>query len=114
MLITDGLKISINRGDTGTITITFTGQDAPPDGTVALVTLQKTLDSEETIWEKRIELANSRVTIMLLHEDTNLTRGRYLWCLRLLYENGDIYTPMETPQVFEILAANGEPGDGNE
>lgn len=114
MLNTDNLKISISRGDTGTITITFTGQDAPPDGTVALVTLQKTLDSEETIWEKRIQVENSRVTIMLLHDDTNHTRGKYLWCLRLLYANGDIYTPMEAPQTFEILAANGEPGDGNE
>ena len=114
MLNTDGLRIAISRGDTGTITITFTGQDAPPDGTIALVTMQKTLDSEAPIWEKRLPVENSRVTIMLLHEDTNQTRGKYLWCLRLLYANGDVYTPMETPQVFEILAANGEPGDGDE
>lgn len=112
MLIVDGLKISISRGDTGSITVTFTGQDTPADGTVAQVTLQKTMDGDGPIWEKRLDVASGRVTIPFLSEDTvDLSRGRYCWCLRLLYENGDVYTPMDKPQVFEILPANGEPGD---
>lgn len=113
MLNVEGLKISISRGDTGSITVTFTGQDTPPDGTIAQVTLQKTIDSEDQIWEKRLTVSSGRVTIPFYTEDTNLTRGKYCWCLRLLYANGDVYTPMEEPQVFIILAANGEPGDGD-
>lgn len=113
MLETDGMKISISRGDTGSITVTFTGQDTPADGTIALITMQKTMDSEEPIWEKRLSIAGGRVTIPFYSADTvNLSRGKYCWCLRLLYENGDVYTPMETPQPFEVLPANGEPGDG--
>ena len=114
MLNVDGLKISISRGDTGTITITFTGQDTPPNGTIALVTLQKTMDSEGPIWEKRLEISGGRVTIPFYSADTvELSRGKYCWCLRLLYENGDVYTPMDKPQEFEILPASGEPGDPN-
>lgn len=114
MLDVNGLKILLSRGDTGSITITFTGQDTPPDGTIALVTLQKTLDSEEPIWGKELPVSGGRVTIPFLSGDTvNLSRGMYCWCLRLLYENGDVYTPMEKPQEFEILPANGEPGDRN-
>ena len=113
MLETDGMKISISRGDTGSITVTFTGQDTPADGTIALITMQKTMDSEEPIWEKRLSIAGGRVTIPFYSADTvNLSRGKYCWCLRLLYENGDVYTPMKTPQPFEVLPANGEPGDG--
>lgn len=113
MLEVNGLKISVSRGDTGSITVTFTGQDTPPDGTIALVVLQKTLDSEKQIWEKELAVASGHVTIPFYTEDTNLTRGMYCWCLRLLYVNGDVYTPMEKPQEFEILPANGEPGEHN-
>lgn len=113
MLEVNGLKISVSRGDTGSITVTFTGQDTPPDGTIALVVLQKTLDSPEPVWEKRLEIASGRVTIPFYTEDTNHPHGRYYWCLRLLYANGDVYTPMERPQVLDILPASGEPGDPN-
>lgn len=113
MLEVKGLEISISRGDTGSITITFTGQDIPPDGTVTLVCLNKTLDSCP-IWEKKIPIENGRVTIPLYSEDTRgLSRGDYVWCLRLMYEDGDIYTPMKKPEKFIILPANGEPGDLN-
>lgn len=116
MLSVDGLAISINRGDTGSITVTFAGQDAPPDGTIAKVCLQKTLDSEP-IWEKLLSVASSRVTIPFFSHDTDYARGKYCWCLRLLYANGDVYTPMEKPQEFNILpvagdASGGEPNGG--
>lgn len=111
MLIVDGLKISISRGDTGTITVNFTGTDTPPDGTIALISLKKTIDSE-LIWEKKLPISNGSIVITLHSEDTaNLSRGQYFWCLRLLYENGDVYTPMEKLQEFNILPVAGEPGD---
>ena len=112
MLQTDGLKISINRGDTGSITVTFTGQDAPPDGTIAKVALQKTFDSEEPLWEKLLTILSGRVTIPFFTEDTDYSRGLYYWCLRLLYANGDVYTPMEKPQEFHILPVGGDATGG--
>lgn len=111
MLEVNGLKISVSRGDTGSVTVHFTGEDIPPDGTVAMVTLQKTLDSGEPLWAKKIPVTDGAVGIPFYTQDTNYTRGAYLWCLRLLYENGDVYTPMKRPQDFEILPANGEVGE---
>ena len=115
MLQTDGLKILVSRGDTGSITVTFTGEDIPSDGTVAKVALQKTLDSEEPIWVKFLAVSSGRVTIPFFIKDTDYQRGLYFWCLRLLYENGDVYTPMDKPQEFRILAVAGDStgGDGN-
>ena len=114
MLQTDGLKISITRGDTGSITVTFTGQDIPPDGTVAKVAIQKTYDSEEPLWEKLLAVSSGRVTIPFFTQDTDYTRGLYYWCLRLLYANGDVYTPMEKPQEFRILAVAGDASGGDD
>lgn len=114
MLILDGLKIFINRGDTGGITITFTGEDIPDDNTLAKVALQKTLDSEEPIWEKLLPVVNGQTTIGFQTEDTDLPYGKYFWCLRLLYANGDVYTPMKRPQEFNVLAVVGDATGGDD
>ena len=113
MLIVEGLKISISRGDTGTITVTFTGQDVPPDGTIAQVCMQQTQDSEEPLWEKNLTVSSGRVTIPLMKENSEYPRGKYVWVLRLLYANGDRYTPMEKPQEFVILPAGAGSGDAD-
>ena len=113
MLETDGLKISVSQGDTGTISVTFTGQDIPPDGTIAKVILQKTQDSVEPLWEKLITVEGGRIAIPLFTEDTDYPYGLFCWCLRLLYENGDVYTPMEKPQAFRILPAGGNMAGGD-
>lgn len=113
MLEVNGLKISINRGDTGSITLTFTGQDVPEDGTKVKFVLQKTLDSEEPVWEKIITIVNAIAVISFETEDTDYPRGDYIWCLRLLYANGDVWTPMEKPQQFTILPVAGDASGGD-
>lgn len=107
MLELDELKISIHQGDTGTIGVTFTGNDIPEDGTIAKVSMQKTLDSEEPLWSKYLEIEDGSVTIPLFTEDSDYAYGTYFWCLRLLYADGDVYTPMK-PQKFVILPAVGD------
>ena len=114
MLETDGLKISLNRGDTGTITITFTGQDVPEDGTKVKIALQKTLDSEEPLWEKILTVASGRVVVPFYSRDSEYSRGEYVWCLRLLYANGDVWTPMKKPQPFIILPVAGDTSGGDD
>ena len=113
MLEVNGLKISISRGDTGSITVTFTGEDAPADGTIAQVELMRTMDSPDPLWVKQLEVVNSMVTIPFTAADSDYPRGMYCWILRLLYANGDRWTPMEKPQEFRILpAGTGAGGDG--
>ena len=108
------IKILVSRGDTGSITVTFTGNDTPPDGTVAKVSLQKIIDSPEVLWEKLLTVNSGRTTIPFLTRDTDYPRGKYFWCLRLAYANGDVYTPMEKPQEFEILPASGGASGGDD
>ena len=114
MLKADGLKLSISRGDTGSITVTFTGDDIPPDGTIVRFCLQKTLDSEEILWEKDLTVLSGQTTIPFSSADTDYPRGLYCWCLRLIYANGDIYTPMDKPREFNILPANGSTDTGGD
>lgn len=111
MIEVDGLKISASQGDTGSVTITFTGQDVPPDGTRFRMTLKKTIDSEAPVWEKTIAISGGRVTIPFYEQDTNLGRGQYFWIPRLLYENGDRWTPVEELPEFIILPSDGKAGD---
>ena len=108
VLETEKLKISISKGDTGTITLTFTGEDVPDDTVTALVTLRENVDSPEFIWEKRLPISEGVCTVSLGIDDTNLPYGKYAWDVRLLYETGEIYTPMR-PAEFRIVEVVGEP-----
>lgn len=103
-------KIEISRGDTGTMSITF-GGDVPYDGTIALVTLQKTLGyttkSTQNVWQKRLQITDGSCLIRFSSDDTNHPAGKYLWDLRLLYSNGDIYTPIK-PTEFNIIETVGD------
>lgn len=113
MLKVDGLKISISRGDTGSVTVTFTGEDTPADGTTVQVELMRTIDSTDALWIKELAVSSAQVVIPLDAADSDYPRGQYCWILRLLYENGDRWTPMDKPQEFRILpAGTGGGGDG--
>lgn len=107
MLETNTLKIAVTRGDTGTVTLTFTGDDTPENGTIALVTVKKNVDSEEPLWEKRVTIADGKAEVGLRSEDTDVAYGKYWWDVRLLYTNGDVYTPMK-PAEFRVLEAVGD------
>ena len=114
MLEVNGLKIFISRGDTGSVTVTFTGTDVPDDTVTALVILQKT-DRSESIWEKRLPINSAQVVIPFRSIDTReRAHGEYRWILRLLYENGDVYTPMDEYEKFIILPAGGNIAGGDE
>lgn len=108
MLETDKLKISISRGDTGVITITFTGDDAPDDTVKALFTVRKNIGDEEAVYEKEIAISEGKCVIGFSAEETEIAVGRYYWDIRLLYENGEVYTPMK-PSEFRIVEVVGDP-----
>ena len=108
MLKIDGVNIQISQGDTGVFTITFTGEDAPENNCTALITLKKTEDSENSIWEKRLAVNDHAVTVTLLSSDTrDLKRGQYWWDVRIIFRDGTIYTPM-MPASFKVLGVIGD------
>lgn len=107
MLNIDGDKIAVSRGDTGVFTVTFTGQDAPEDNCTILVSLKKTKDAEEVIWEKRLAVSNHMITVTLTSADTDQDYGQYWWDLRIIFRDGTIYTPM-LPASFKVLEVIGD------
>lgn len=107
MMNVDGQKIEITKGDTGAFTITFTGEDAPEDGCIVEVTLKKTKSSDEAIWEKKLTVISSAVSVTLLPMDTNLPFGQYWWDARIIFRDGSIYTPM-LPASFKVLEVIGD------
>ena len=107
MLEVNKLKIEISKGDTGILTIRFTGEDIPPDDTTAFFTVRKNIDSEDKLIEKQLGISSGECVIPLTAADTNLPYGKYWWDIRLLYDTGDIYTPMK-PAEFRVVEVVGD------
>ena len=106
MFSLSGLDISITKGDTGTVAVTLTGE-VPPNGTIALVSVKKRPNSNNLIWEKRFPIQDGAFSFDLTQADTELSPARYWWDIRLLYESGAVFTPME-PSAFIILEVVGD------
>ena len=103
-----GMAIECSRQDTGMFTITFTGDDAPQDGTVVLVSL-KTRPKKDApvIWEKHLEVYESQVQVHITREDSDLAEGAYWWDARILFDDSEEpFTPME-PAPFRVLEVVG-------
>ena len=106
MFSVNGNNITISRGDTGALTVTLTG-DVPADGTIALVTVREDINMAAAVWEKRIEINDGTMVIPILSEDTDIPPMDYYWDIRLLYQNGDIYTPF-APALFRVCEVVGD------
>ena len=102
-----GTNIEVTKGDTAAFTITFTGADTPEDGCIVEVSLKKTKSSEDTIWEKKLTVTNSAISVTLLSDDTDIPFGQYWWDARILFRDGTIYTPM-IPASFKVLEVIGD------
>lgn len=107
MLNVKGLDIGVTKGDTGQFTITFSGDDAPENGCIILISLKKTKTSEQCIWEKRMVVAENVVTVTLTSADTELPFGQYWWDARIIFRDGTVYTPM-LPASFRVLEVVGD------
>jgi len=106
MMNVSGQNISITKGDTGQFTITFSGDDAPENGCIILVSLKKTKTSEVPIWEKRLTVTNNVITVTITSADSNIDFGQYWWDARIIFRDGTIYTPMN-PASFKVLEVVG-------
>lgn len=106
MFIMNGNDIEITKGDCGIFTVSFTGDDAPVDGTHVLVSLKKSVNEDEAIWEKDLTVSSGIITVSLENEDTNLDFGGYSWDLRIIYNDGFIYTPID-PASFVVKKVVG-------
>lgn len=106
MFDVNGTNVTISRGDTGTLTVTLTG-DVPANSTVALVTVRTDVNRTSAVWEKEFPVNNGQIVIPLTTKETDIPWADYVWDIRLLYENGDIYTPF-APSVFRVCEVVGD------
>ena len=82
--------------------------DVADHGTTVLVSLKNTPKKEaRVIWEKRLPVVNSKITVHINKEDSDLREGIYWWDARILFnESEEPYTPME-PAPFRVLEVVG-------
>ena len=104
MFAVNEMAISITRGDTATIEITFDGDTPGEDDTVIASLKRSTRKKDEAIWEKTLTMEDDgKFLLNLASEDTeNLAYGSYFWDLRILYSDGQITTPF-APAKFNVL-----------
>lgn len=106
MIKIDKMKgIAISRGDTRIIPCRFRHIScAPPDGTIAVVTLKRDYSDSHKIWEKKYIIMNGRFNIVLRHEDTSdlLDDVTYYYDVQLRYKGGGQDTLIR-PTEFKIL-----------
>ena len=98
-----GPDITISRGNAAGLTIHLRGEDVPPEGTIALISLKKTPEYNATIWQKRIPIHNNAIDVMFTHQDTDHEPGTYYWDVCILYNDGvSPWTLMKAPALFRI------------
>ena len=105
MIKINGGQVSISRGDTAALLLSFEG-DVPEDGVIALTTLKKGKQDKTAVWEKRLAVTEGNAQLLLEQEDTALPPGVYWWDVRLL-DQSSVVTPLP-PQMMVILEAVGD------
>lgn len=98
MFITDGINISIPRGDTASVPVTFftenEGEESPyrfAAGQYAELSVSAVRGSEPVIVktaERSAQLPDGTVFIDFTSSDTDIGRGKYIYTVRLLGGNG--------------------------
>ena len=111
MVSVDGIDITVTKGDSFPLTVTFTGADAPQDGTLVQMTVKDTPRSEEAVIERYLTVDNGAITTEFTHGDTNIPSGNYSWDLRIVTDNDNVNTPMAVGsfKVTEVVGSGQYP-----
>jgi len=100
MIYIDGTSIAIPQGDTASVTLVFSSEEA--DGCELVFTVKGCCLSEhKPLIEKRVMVDGDRAVVAFEHEDTDIPPRRYRWDACLI-RDGEKNTPIR-PQTFEIL-----------
>lgn len=100
MFILDDLNITLSRGDTATLDLTFSG-DVPQAGDTVVMSLKTSPNDKKPKWEKVVKGAPT-VSFEIDSADTaGLPFGTYYWDARIFYQNGNVTTPFP-PKKFVV------------
>lgn len=113
----NGFDLTITRGDTASIEFTFTG-DAPSESDRVIAAMKPDKKKKDTLWEKTLErTADGKYVLRIESQDTeDLKFGNYWYDIRVLYEDGEIVTPMEPARftVGEVVTNLPDDASGGE
>ena len=92
--ITQDFAVTLTRGDTATLEISFTG-DAPTAADTVVAAIKKSPGQLTAILERTLTRQEDGTYLLRIEsEDTQpLPFGRYFWDLRVLYADGQVTTP---------------------
>lgn len=105
MIKIKGMDVSVSKKDSASYTVTFDG-DIPPDGTEALVSIKRNPNVNEAMLEKKYTISDGMIDVNFTSEETDFVPSVYYWDIRLIYEDGKVFTPFN-PAKFEILEVVG-------
>ena len=105
MFILDDMNITLTRGDSAYLEVTFTG-DIPGEGDLVVMSLKNSTRDPNPKWEKTGECdSEGKVVFTISPQDTaRLPFGQYVWDLRIFYADGQVTTPF-APKAFRIAEA---------
>lgn len=103
--------IALSRGDAMTLQVTFEPADdeteLPEDGTACVLTVKASAEDQEALLEKRAVIEAGSCCFRIDSADTaGMDFGQYAYDVRVLYETGDVYTPIYR-HLFKILEVIG-------
>lgn len=104
MLVISNNDIYIPQGEPGSFDIQYTSEP-PADGTKILFSVKKYEGDTDALIEKTLTVADGKITVELLSEDTDKEPGSYKW--DLVEESG--YRPI-IPAWFMIGKVVGNKG----
>lgn len=105
MLNIVGMDIELSRGNAAGITLSFTGEDAPGEGTKVLFIVRPAFNYDYNAIEKEADVENGAAEIGFAKEDTNdLKPGVYYWNACIQYTDGlEPWTVLRDWPEFRIL-----------
>ena len=109
MITIIGRTIKVHKNNTAGLTLHLTGDDIPPEGTLARFRVKKSPAYEIPLVEKIIPIdENGNITIDIEEDDTEyLDPGKYIWNIAILYDNEHPWTLLEPAPDFIILPEDG-------
>ena len=85
--------ITVTRGDSANLTVTFTGEVIPETSEV-LVTVEDPDVKYRPLWEETVTPVNNTIYLELTDEHTDFMPKTYMWDIRIKYSSGKVYTPI--------------------
>lgn len=114
MFTVDGFNLTITRGDTATLELTFEG-DAPAAADSVIAQVKKSPQRLSCEIEKTLLRQEDGTYLMeFASADTaELPFGTYSWDLRILYADGQVTTPFAPAQFRIVEVVTDLPGEGD-